>query len=376
MNRLGLILVLLAVLVVGVDSQTKPKGKKSVGDLKKSLTKVQANKRQVAASLRKIKRSAQAVMGDIHEADRTLSTVEARIDETEKVLTSSQKEQIRLKAELLDAQKRMDAKRAQAAVRIRQMYMSDNESGILALLASRDMGELAARKAIMEMVTARDRELFDTLHALHQEVSAKKARQDQLVTHVASLLRSRESDRSEIKTQKSKKQNLLSELKGQQRELEAAYAALDRESDSIGAQIRSYQSHSSGGGVKFSGRFIRPSSGPITSGFGYRFHPILKRRKLHTGIDFGGPVGSPIVAAASGVVISAGYHGGYGNAVIIDHGGGISTLYGHCSRVFVQSGQRVSAGQRIAAVGSTGLSTGPHLHFEVRKNGTPINPRV
>lgn len=117
-----------------------------------------------------------------------------------------------------------------------------------------------------------------------------------------------------------------------------------------------------------------PASGGITSPFGMRFHPILHRVKLHTGTDFGPGYGAPIYAAKSGTVIFAGWQTAYGNMVIIEHGGGFSTLYGHASSLSVSSGQSVRRGQHIANVGSTGFSTGPHLHFEIRINGEPVNP--
>lgn len=122
------------------------------------------------------------------------------------------------------------------------------------------------------------------------------------------------------------------------------------------------------------GSFRRPVDGPITSNFGYRYHPILHRRKLHAGTDFGVHTGTPIHAADSGIVILSGHSGGYGNCVILDHGRGLTTLYGHCSRLVVSEGQTVRKGDVIAYSGSTGLSTGPHLHWEVRRNGTPIHP--
>jgi murein DD-endopeptidase MepM/ murein hydrolase activator NlpD len=122
------------------------------------------------------------------------------------------------------------------------------------------------------------------------------------------------------------------------------------------------------------GEFIKPAEGPFTSPFGYRYHPILHRRKLHTGVDIGAHYGAPIHAAGDGTVIVASYSGGYGNCVIIDHGGGVTTLYGHCSAILVSEGQTVRQGQVIARVGATGLATGPHLHFEVRHNGTPVAP--
>jgi len=127
-------------------------------------------------------------------------------------------------------------------------------------------------------------------------------------------------------------------------------------------------------GAKSSKGFIRPVSGRITSKFGMRFHPVLKYSRLHTGVDFGVPTGTPVYAVQSGTVVMAGWKGGYGYTVVINHGNGIATLYAHNSRIPVRAGQHVKQGQPIAYSGSTGLSTGPHLHFEVRVNGTPVDP--
>ena len=124
----------------------------------------------------------------------------------------------------------------------------------------------------------------------------------------------------------------------------------------------------------FHGSFIRPVSARITSGFGSRFHPILRRTRMHTGVDFGAPYGAVIHAAGGGTVILAHYSSGYGNCVVIDHGSGVTTLYGHCSALLVSEGEVVQQGQTIARVGATGMATGPHLHFEVRHNGIPVNP--
>ena len=117
-----------------------------------------------------------------------------------------------------------------------------------------------------------------------------------------------------------------------------------------------------------------PVNGPVTSYFGYRYHPILHFTRFHSGLDIGASWGSPIIAAADGQVVTAGWTGGYGRAVQIAHGGGISTVYGHMSQVVAEPGSFVHAGQLIGYVGSSGLSTGPHLHYEVRRNGTPVNP--
>ena len=105
-----------------------------------------------------------------------------------------------------------------------------------------------------------------------------------------------------------------------------------------------------------------------------RYHPVLHYTRIHAGIDFGAASGSPILAAADGVVVASTRMNGFGNVIILNHGGGFSTVYAHCSRRLVEKGQTVHRGQRIGAVGATGLVTGPHLHFEIWKNGTAINP--
>ena len=124
----------------------------------------------------------------------------------------------------------------------------------------------------------------------------------------------------------------------------------------------------------FGTHFIWPAQGPVVSPFGMRWHPILGGYRMHTGIDIGAPYGAPIVASADGVVLFVGWYGGYGNTVIVDHGNTLSTLYAHCSAILVNQGQQVAQGQAIARVGATGYATGPHLHFEIRVNGVPVNP--
>jgi murein DD-endopeptidase MepM/ murein hydrolase activator NlpD len=170
----------------------------------------------------------------------------------------------------------------------------------------------------------------------------------------------------------------VSQLAQERAAYERALAELERNSREIEAMIQRLQ-RSPAGRTRFMrpwrGSFMRPVAGPIVSGFGYRIHPIYKVRAFHNGLDIAAPTGTPIHAAGAGYVIHSGWWGGYGNCVIIDHGGGVSTVYGHCSSLVAQAGQKVRRGQVIAAVGSTGLSTGPHLHFEVRHSGKPVPPQ-
>ncbi len=159
---------------------------------------------------------------------------------------------------------------------------------------------------------------------------------------------------------------------------EQMLAELEQTSNQIGAMIRQMQRTPEGqkrSKQVWRGKFTAPVNGRVTSPFGMRFHPILKQRRMHTGVDLAAPTGTPIKAAGAGEVIYAGWYRAYGNTVIVDHGGNVQTVYAHCSSILTRRGSMVKQGQTIARVGSSGrLSTGPHLHFEVRRNGVPVSP--
>jgi murein DD-endopeptidase MepM/ murein hydrolase activator NlpD len=180
--------------------------------------------------------------------------------------------------------------------------------------------------------------------------------------------------RADAVTQAADAASLLKQVRSRRAEFQAKYNQLKAQSDAIARLLKSRQS---GQGVAPSGHGVLSSPIPgavISSGFGPRVHPIFGDVRMHTGVDFEAAEGTPIHAAADGVVVSAGVQGGYGNATIIDHGNSLATLYAHQSRMIVSAGQSVKRGQVIGYVGHTGYATGPHLHFEVRVNGTPVDP--
>ena len=165
-------------------------------------------------------------------------------------------------------------------------------------------------------------------------------------------------------------QEQLATLQSEINEIEGELASLQREEANIKALIIQ---QSNIGGTR-PGVLLRPVPGGVSSYYGYRTHPIYGDRRLHTGWDMNAGCGAPIVASESGTVIFSGWKGGYGNATIIDHGGGMSTLYAHQSRLGASYGQSVTVGSVIGWIGTTGTSTACHLHYEVRINGSPVDP--
>ncbi|MHC5725672.1 MAG: M23 family metallopeptidase, partial [Nostoc sp.] len=193
--------------------------------------------------------------------------------------------------------------------------------------------------------------------------------------------------KADYQTQAQSQSELIQRLNSDRLALEAAQNQLERDSKNLEvliqqkvAEARATEAAQSKTNsrtsfiIRGTGIMTYPSDAPTSSPFGWRIHPILGYRRFHAGLDFAASYGSTIRAADSGTVIFAGWYGGYGRALIIDHGNGMTTLYGHTSELYVTEGQAVERGQAIGAVGSTGFSTGPHLHFEVRRDGTPVDP--
>ena len=249
------------------------------------------------------------------------------------------------------------------------------------MLSARSVSDLIDGLDYVRLIVRRDRQIVTEVGAAKIEVATalketKRARANVRQQAEAVAVRVRQvrqlrdelvANKGKLETARDEKKVSLDSLSAQERADAEEIDGLQAVSADLAAKIRAAQAHSTVQRVSGAG-FIWPVNAPITSPFGWRWG------RMHEGLDLGAAYGTPIAAAAAGVVIYAGWEGGYGNLTVIDHGGGLATAYGHQSRIAVSVGQSVAQGEIIGNVGSTGHSTGPHLHFEVRVNGQAVDP--
>ncbi|HUG85317.1 MAG TPA: peptidoglycan DD-metalloendopeptidase family protein, partial [Euzebya sp.] len=310
---------------------------------------------------------------------------------------------------LADTRAELESLREAYEARVRQSYISARPDQTLPIFSVTNAADFTQATTYLEAIVSRDRAGYEQVDVLRATIEADEAElarlQDQHEAdrevaeaerdHVASLVAEQQSLVAQVDAAAGEKRTVLAGLEADRESAEALIAEFEAESARIEAELAAAaaaaaaeaaaaaaaqqgspaSASGTAGVVAGSGRFILPVGGRISSEFGYRIHPISGASRLHAGIDIAAPGGTPIGAAGAGTVVSVGWRGGYGNAVIIDHGGGIATLYAHQSRTAASVGQSVSQGQIIGYVGTTGYSTGNHLHWEVRVNGAPTNPR-
>lgn len=327
-----------------------------------------------------------AVESQLRKLDDELATLSAEIDEVERRLTRSQQhlavlsEELRVVLSDLVGRTDVFTERAIAA------YKAGPTAYIDTLLSAEDIGDLVQRYAYYEAALDTDARLIEEIEVLRDATEQKRAEVERRKEEIALAKAELEKDRAAVATIRSAradvlarleqvldvKQSLLAQVESRKSHYQSIQEQLEDESNEIEQLLASRSSGApapTGGG-----QFAWPAAGPVTSPYGYRTHPIFGDRRLHTGIDIGAGYGATVVSAERGSVAYVGVMSGYGNVVVVDHGGGIATTYNHLSAFSVSSGQNVSRGTPVGAVGCSGYCTGPHLHFEVRVNGSPVDP--
>ncbi|MCL2492818.1 MAG: peptidoglycan DD-metalloendopeptidase family protein [Clostridiales bacterium] len=344
---------------------------------------------QLSQDLRNIQNNLAAAQKDYDTAVTTLNTIATTITTLNGQITAQQAQITAQQAKITDYNTQIDAKKAQITQmdrditnqnsdldqRLRVMYETDNDNVLVVLLGSENITDFLSNLDMIQTINKSDQglltEMQQKLGALETAKKGLETIQTQLVSEETAM----EQTQASLVTKKSQ----LATAEAAQKAIRDAAVDNIAAEEAASKQIEAELANRTGTGVYSGGVLSWPVQGPITCGFGPRINPITRLPENHPGIDIGVPYGTPVHAAADGVVITASWYGGYGNAVMIDHGvdssgKDIVTLYGHNQSLAVSVGQHVTRGQVISYAGSTGESTGPHVHFGVYVNGTAVNP--
>ncbi len=363
-----------------------------LSNVQSTIEQQQNNKADAESRIQTFSEQLRVVQEQLTQAQNELNNISAQRIKTEADIALNE----RL---IKEAQARLDKRMVVLKKRVRDIYINGKLSYLDVILGAKNFNDFANRVELLKRVINSDLELISSIKEERALIEQKKAALVESRAQILVLEKQAKEKAAVVEQKKAEQQTLLDKAQNDKATALAALNELEASSNAIREKLQAREAArkaaaaaaaaaaaSSGGGgggssagggdsyVQGSGQFIWPVNGPITSPFGYRNHPIFGRQILHSGIDIGVDEGTIVHAADSGTVVYSDWMSGYGNVVIIDHGNGLSTLYGHNSALIVSEGQSVRKGQPIAYAGSTGNSTGPHVHFEVRVNGDPVDP--
>ncbi len=382
MRRLLLPFVVLAA-VLGL-LQPPVGSQQSASDARAEREQVREEKADAARELDAAEADDEAVYAALVAITSSVNAYQAEIDEAQRQLDDARAQVATAEAAIVEADEAEDGLLEELASIAVAGYVSGGEQSV-AMFGSEDIVEALRQSSLLDKANGDTADLLEDLRIVHEDrelaaadAAASLVEAESLEVALAEDLVVLEAEQAVQEELKAELERRIGEWQAKVDELAAADADLTqfiREQEAASAAASGGGSTAPAPGSSSVSGFQWPISGGVSSGYGYRVHPIYGTRRLHTGLDVSGGSGTPIAAAKAGTVLSAGWRGGYGNAVVISHGGGITTLYAHQSQLNVSTGQQVGRGDIVGWVGSTGASTGPHLHFEVRVNGSPVDPR-
>lgn len=386
----AIVVVMAGLLAVALPAAADPKSKlEKLQERKEAAAAKEAfydeQRQDVLARIKKIDAERAKVEAKVDDLDVRLQALDSQISAVKDDLTAAQQKVLLLTEDLQDVLSELGTSTDQLTERAIEAYKGGSSAYLDTILGSESFNEVVDKVIYWEAALDSDSELIDRIALLRDETENRREvileQQAQIVTAKKRLEQDRKAIaevRSEHAVVLAEREALLSEketLLGQVEAKKAFYSALQDKLEQESAEIESLLSNGGSGPLPTGGgQFLWPTAGAMTSPYGYRTHPIFGDTRLHTGIDIGGAYGNPVVAADTATVSYVGVMSGYGNVVILDHGGGLATTYNHLSAQYVSSGATVQRGTSIGAVGCTGYCTGPHLHFEVRVNGSPVDP--
>ncbi len=360
--------------------------KKDIEDAKKKRDETKKKAKSAAQKIYELKTKKKQVNYDLMALNDANDEQRQQYEEITAQLQAALDARVKALDDYINAEENLEKRTKEFQNRVSVMFQFQNKSMFEVLLESDSLAGFFTNMEIMTLIADADAQAVDSMKIAVDDAKLQKELALKEAEDLQGIAEEKQKQLDELTALIGKTQQKLKDVKTKLTSWEKKEDQLQKESEALNDKIKKLQKKYAQQNMykgPANGKFRWPVNWPnITSPFGWRIHPVYNTKKFHSGIDIGGSYGAPIMAAGSGVVIFTAKPvqgqntggSGYGNYCIIDHGGGYTTLYGHCRRVNVKTGQKVKAGQRIGEMGSTGTSTGAHLHFEVRKGGDPVNP--
>lgn len=341
-----------------------------------ATTNIEKKHRETKAKIKQLKLLEHKETNKLYRNQQKLETTSKDLEYSKKQYSSIKSKLTDIEAELQSAVAEYNATLSHVRLRIRNIFKHHRKNLFEMIITSEDINTLMDNIYFQNVVTKADKHSLYNVRKNAQRIAQIRYQQEMEKRRLASSIKDINSKQQAIQAAIGRNEELIRKLRTDRLTYERSERELARQSKNLTGMIN--RSTASSNDMKVVGGFIKPISGPITSPYGWRVHPIFKSRTFHSGVDIGGPFNGAVQASNAGKVIYVGWYGGYGKVVIIDHGlyngAKITTLYAHLNSWSVNVGQYVTRGQIIGREGSTGYSTGPHVHFEVRVNGQTKNP--
>jgi murein DD-endopeptidase MepM/ murein hydrolase activator NlpD len=371
--------VLTSLLASSTVDLAGPAQARSRRSLRARQSAVRANIRNLRGQIRNLKAEQATARNSLSESQVELEQAQGDLRSAAQLLSHTRSTLQVVRKDHDASLKRFQIQKKRMQARILAQFEAGNPSYLEVVLDAVSFADFTERADLSQTIIERDQSALAELLSTSRRLARQEALLQQKEQEEAQQKIALQRQRNTVAVKAEVAHTRLVRANTDRAEAERQLAAMEEASSEIASMLARVQHAGFSGGAysgTWSGSLLRPAPGNVTSGFGWRIHPILHTRRFHDGVDLACSGGTPIRAADKGRVVHAGWWGAYGIAVVIDHGSGISTVYGHCmsGSIRVSAGEVVQRGQVIASVDSTGWSTGNHLHFSVRRFGTPINP--
>ncbi len=348
-----------------------------ISNLQEQQTQVQADQDMAMTQLQAVQEELTTNLQQIQELNNNIAQYESEINDYNSQIVSLQDEIAKTEEEIQKAQENYDSQKKLLDDRLVTMYEKGSVEYLDVVLSSKTITEFLSNYYLLTILTNSNVEFLDTIEKQQQIIEDEKKKLEEQKQQIDNAKEEKEKSSIILQNTKVMKDSYTAQLTDQEKQIQSEIDAYQTQLNQLESEIQSITANNLIVNPNYIGGVMLwpvPGYTKLRSTFKMRVHPITGVYKLHTGIDIPAPKGTSFLAANSGVVVKAGYNTAYGNMVMIDHGGGVSTLYAHGDKIMVTLGQTVNQGDVVLQVGETGYATGPHAHFEVRINGTPVDP--